>query len=66
MRLKFFYTLLFLVCLSTVASSNERARNCRPGYTCPTAAGDSVKKVKVRVSVAPIATSLPILRLLSI
>jgi hypothetical protein len=61
MRLKFFYTLLFLLCLGTVASSNERARFC-----CPKAAGDTVKKVKVRVSVAPIATSLPILRLLSI
>jgi len=61
MRLKFFYTLLFLLCLSTVASSNERARYC-----CPKAAGDSVKKVKVKVTVTPIATSLPILRLLSI
>jgi len=61
MRLKFFYTLFFLLCLSTVASSNERARYC-----CPKAAGDSVKKVKVKVTVTPIATSLPILRLLSI
>jgi hypothetical protein len=61
MQLKQFYTLLFLLCLSTVASSNERARFC-----CPRAAGDSVRKVKVKVSVPPIATSLPILRLLSI
>ncbi len=68
MRLKLLYTLSLLLCLSTFASSNERAGHCRPncaGIKADTgkATAETSKKI---FPVTPLATSLPILRLLSI
>ena len=77
MKLKFLYTLSLLLCLTTFASSNERAGHCTP--ICKEAAGAAEtpcpygKKAPSEASVseaadAPssISASLPILRLLSI
>jgi len=68
MRLKLLYTLSLLLCLSTFASSNERAGHCRPG--CMEIKADTGKATaeatKKTFPVTPLATSLPILRLLSI
>ena len=75
MRLKLLYTLSLLLCLSTFASSNERAGHCRPictgtkadtGKATAEASKATAEASKKIFPVTPLATSLPILRLLSI
>jgi len=71
MQLKFLYTLSFLLCLSTFASSNERARfNCpaKGKYKAAVERSEACSEMRETEhgTVAPIASSLPILRLLSI
>ncbi|HEY6899893.1 MAG TPA: hypothetical protein VI233_04595 [Puia sp.] len=68
MKQKFLYILGLLLCLSTFASSNERARNC--GHVCPQAAAAAkaaaTPSISGEVSEVSNVSQLPVLRLLSI